>query len=368
VPQMWASAQAADTQTAWQQVNAWRRTHDLLLHHASRLKACADELAYAWPPGKSPAAQAFVAYIDQLRTAILQASMDAATNYTAIAGVLTSLSSAKTDLGKMKEEWHSHEAASATEKIILQEAVNKKARSRMAQNDQEVLESSRRLTQLAPLHKGPVWGKEPFDAGSPGAGAVSDAQARSEGSSSASRMTAPSVSPVQVVDGQFGLAGSPVGPRSPALTDPSATGVASGSLPVSGPSLRDPAVQAATRIPAARVPSTNELQRIARPGGLSAGHAGTLGGPASTSPLAVGAGRSPGRVNPVGGVIEANRTTPAASAVPLIGGARGASQDHRDSTVAMTMYWDVAQGISPVIEPDSERPFELGPGVIGIDR
>ena len=30
VPVMWNSAQAADTQMAWQQVNAWQRTYDLL--------------------------------------------------------------------------------------------------------------------------------------------------------------------------------------------------------------------------------------------------------------------------------------------------------------------------------------------------
>ena len=38
LPAMWNSAQAADTQMAWQQVQAWQRTHDLLLHHEGRLQ------------------------------------------------------------------------------------------------------------------------------------------------------------------------------------------------------------------------------------------------------------------------------------------------------------------------------------------
>ncbi len=60
VPTMWVSAQAADTQMAWEQVGAWSRTHELLLFHESRLKTLQLELSAAWPPERSPAAYAFV--------------------------------------------------------------------------------------------------------------------------------------------------------------------------------------------------------------------------------------------------------------------------------------------------------------------
>jgi hypothetical protein len=374
---MWASAQAADTQTAWQQVNAWRRTHDLLLHHAGRLKACADELSYAWPPGRSPAAQAFVAYITELRTAIDKASVGAATNYTAIAGVLTSLSSAKADMAQLMQAWDSYENSPTAEKARRSspgssdspEALNAQARARMSQNDQEVLESSRRFVELAPPLERQYWNPEPLGVGSssdvsPGGGGQG---LQISGNDIPPRLTAPPISPVSASDEELSLSGSPVVSRPPGALDPSGSGLTPGMLPTADALRPDLGTGAIGKVPLTRAASTADSGRAQRIGGLH-GQSGGVGGITSVSPFAVGAGHGLGRVNPVGGVIEGNRPASSTSAVPLMGGARGSAAGHRDSTAALTMHWHVAEGVPPVIEPAPEQPFELGPGVIGIDR
>ncbi|GAA0938445.1 hypothetical protein Vau01_094520 [Virgisporangium aurantiacum] len=377
VPQMWASAQAADTQTAWQQVNAWRRTHDLLLHHAGRLKACADELAYAWPPGRSPAAQAFVAYITELRTAIENASADAATNYTAIAGVLTSLSSAKADMAQLMQAWDSYENSPTAEKARRSsagspdspDALNAQARARMSKNDQEVLESSRRFVDLAPTRERGTGEQEtwnPSSQGGIGSGSASTAQLGA--SSSTSWVAAQSVSSLDAIDDQVGLAGGSVASKLPGSVGPATSGVASGLSPAPEVGIPNPGLGAVGGGLVARAQSVGEAGRLARPSGLHAGSPGVVGGASPTAPVAIGSGRGQGKVNPIGGVIEPGRPMSSASALPLTGRAGAASESHRESTAALTLQWDVLQGVSPVIEPSPETPFELGPGVIGIDR
>ncbi|GAA1026543.1 hypothetical protein GCM10009557_04630 [Virgisporangium ochraceum] len=370
VPQMWASAQAADTQTAWQQVNAWRRTHDLLLHHAGRLKACADELSYAWPPGKSPAAQAFIEHITQLRTAILQASLDAATNYSAIAGVLSSLSSAKADMAELMQEWESYANAPTAEqarRVSLgdsnsPEGLNARARIRMSQNDQEVLESSRRLVQLSPPGEQPIWTKDPIGGASQSAAQSGNGRSKRTAAMT-TRLTPPSVESTGAIDGHPGLAGSTVSPKPVGSSDSLPARVEPSALPGAAPSSIStvgPRGMGSIPLPSAQP----EIGRVARVGG-SAGHAASGTAP---FPPVTGLGRPQAKVNPVGGVIEANRSAVPASAFPLMGGARGGAGDRHVPPAPLTMVWEVPEDVSPVIEPAAEVPFDLGPGVIGIDR
>src|SRR5688572_18727404 len=105
---MWKSAQAADTELAWQQLTAWQRTYELLAYHEDKLRVCRNELTYAWPPERSPAATAFVEYIDGLLISIQRAKYDAAANHGALSGVLSSLSATKADMAKLKAEWDKH--------------------------------------------------------------------------------------------------------------------------------------------------------------------------------------------------------------------------------------------------------------------
>ena len=372
---MWASAQAADTQTAWQQVNAWRRTHDLLLHHAGRLKACADELAYAWPPGRSPAAQAFVAYITELRTAIEKASADAATNYTAIAGVLTSLSSAKADMAQLMQAWDSYENSPTAEKARRSsagspdspEALNAQARARMSQNDQEVLESSRRFVELTSGWREGVWKPATLDSGSSGGASSQSSQgSRTAGNLEGPRVVAPSVNPAHAIDGDFDLAGSLDVPKPAGVADGPTPGLIPG-VATPGSPVSPPGTGVVGKIPSAGVPPTGGPGGAVRADGIHAGQTAASNGRSSTSPLAVGVGRGQNRANPVGGVIEPTRT-PSTPLLPFVGGGRGATESGRGASIVPTMYWDVPEGVSPVIEPPPEEPFELGPGVIGIDR
>jgi hypothetical protein len=362
VPQMWASAQAADTQTAWQQVNAWRQTRDLLLHHAGRLKACADELRYTWPPERSRAAQAFVLYIVELHAAIMAASTGAATNHLALAEVLTSLSAAKADMAKLKQDWDTYESASPIEKAETRskldsadprEALNAKARARMAQNDREVFDSSRRFVELTPTRERQVGPPEPWDPNG-GVGSGSPSTSPTGGSPSTSRMTAPVVESVSAIDDQIDLAGARLAQKLPGLIDSLPSGITPGLSPTPGSAAPSTGVGAVGGVSVVR-PSLVGRSR-------SPGAAGPIG------PITGGPGRGPGKVNPVGGVVEANRQTAASSMLPFTGGARGNIEGDRPTPAALTTQWDVLQGVSPVIEPLPERPFVLGPGVIGIDR
>lgn len=367
---MWASAQAADTQTAWQQVNAWRRTHDLLLHHAGRLKACADELSYAWPPSRSPAAQAFIAHITTLREAILRASADAATNYTAIAGVLTSLSAAKADMSRLMQEWDGFQNSDTAEKALRSaagspnspEALNAKAQARMSQNDQEVLESFRQLQDLKPAPETTSIDDPPGSGPKGGDFSQRGAAAQFFNKSPLVGVTVPAVDLVDASSAQVGLAGS-VTEQKPARV-PDQVSPGSSSKPESSMFSASPGVIG--RSPVAHPPS-NESGRLPRQNFSAVGGSGGSG--TTMSPAPVGnAGRGQGRVNPVGGVIEPGRPTTPMSAFPMAGGARGVAESERSRVTTPTMEWEVREGGPSVIEPGPVRPFELGPGVIGIDR
>jgi hypothetical protein len=71
------------------------------------------------------------------------------------------------------------------------------------------------------------------------------------------------------------------------------------------------------------------------------------------------------RVGPVGGVIGETGTR---SAMPMASMGRTSASNVGDRESMALLQWEVAEGGSPIIEPAPERPFELGPGVIGADR
>jgi hypothetical protein len=80
-----------------------------------------------------------------------------------------------------------------------------------------------------------------------------------------------------------------------------------------------------------------------------------------------GVGRPIGRVNPVGGVIgQAGSTHAAGMPMGALAGRTGDNQGQRE--VPLTFQWTAPSGVNPVIEPPIDRPHELGPGVIGVDK
>jgi hypothetical protein len=387
VPAMWSSAVAADTPEAWQQVMAWQRTYELLVHHAGRLKACRDELTYVWPSERSPAATAFIEYIDVLLVQIGRAQKDAVENRGALAGVLTSMSVAKADIAKLKAEWDKHEVEDANMAANLpndlfasgdnwQEPLNEKARTRMAQNDQEVLEATRLMVEMT----GPWDGREteprgPFDteSGMPAAQSVERGVGQA-GSGSGSGVSPGPVMSVLDVDRGAGLSGSMSTPLPPlsntAQTSGSPSPAASGS-------------HVATPLPPIGNRSSRPVSLIrpsgsglgARPNGNSSGAVGraVFG---STLPFAAGpAGSRSGhgvavsKVNPVGGVIGGgNYGTHGVNGIPFGAAGRFGSGTDAAHEPALTLQWEVPEGVPPVIKPGQDRPFELGPGVIGLDE
>ena len=383
LPTMWNSAQAADTQMAWQQVTAWQRTYDLLLHHEGRLKACRDELTYAWPPDRSPAATAFVEYIDGLLISIGRAKQDAVENHRALALVLTSLSATKSDMAKLKAEWDQHEAEDANMAANLpndlfasgenwQETLNEKARVRMAQDDQEVFEAKQKMVDITPAMGEPIYAGEPFDpySRSTGPGASSNGS-RSGTTGSSSWMYSPSIPPVPTSDPGAGLAGGaiPDTNRLPGQAPPGASGAGQGPSrnAVSAP----PALAPVGR----NLPTSSFGRDVAVPGRTSvATGVGRVVGrrvPASPTegaiPREAGMARQPRstRVGPVGGVINGMGT---GSSAPMTSMGRTSASNIEDREPMALLQWEVAEGGTPIIEPAPERPFELGPGVIGADR
>jgi len=380
LPAMWNSAQAADTQMAWQQVAAWQRTYELLQHHERRLRLCREELTFAWPPERSPAATAFVEYIDGLVVAIERAKGDAAANHRALVGVLSSLSEAKTDMAKLKAEWDKHAAEDANMAAILpndlfasenwQEALNEKGRVRMAKNDQEVFEATQKMVELT----GPFDGREteprdPFDveSGQPARQSAGPGVGQANGGSAIGMMPHPVVS-VSDVDRGFGLSGSvatlPL--NSPVQAAGSASSASGGSLVathlppignISSPS------GSLTRPPASGVGpkrggvASNPTGRVAFGGQL----------PVAAAPGSrPSRGSAPTKVKPVGGVIEGGAGTRGVNGMPFGAGGRPGSGVDVAHEPVLTLQWEVPQGVPPVINPEQERPFELGPGVIGL--
>jgi hypothetical protein len=383
---MWNSAQAADTQMAWQQVAAWQRTYDLLLHHEGRLKACRDELTYAWPPDRSPAATAFVEYIDGLLISIGRAKQDAVENHRALALVLTSLSATKSDMAKLKAEWEQHEAEDATMAKNLpndlfasgenwQETLNEKARVRMAQNDQEVFEAKQQMVVPTTQNRIILDDAKPFPdgKGGPGVSGNSTNGNMSISAGSGNQWMKPTV--VQSVPdldsvslaGNQAVALRPEVPAAPANSVSTAGGIG----PVPGPPVL-PLSRQQTPGRAATPPFARGAVQAAREGrnigGIGGAHAvGSVGGvrPSQSWEPNRQLGR---RINPVGGVIGEGHTGPG-SAFPLGGSVGGSARSNGDNReVPRTLQWTSQVGVEPVIEPPLELPYELGPGVFGIDR
>ncbi|GAA1787757.1 hypothetical protein HC028_12935 [Planosporangium flavigriseum] len=66
--------------TSWDQVRAWQKTHELLDDHTSTIRYYRQGLVDRWPPDKSPAAAAFITYVDELIDSLQKASADAKVN------------------------------------------------------------------------------------------------------------------------------------------------------------------------------------------------------------------------------------------------------------------------------------------------
>lgn len=404
VPTMWSSAQAADTQMAWQQAAAWQRTYDLLYHQESRLRACRDELTAAWPPDRSPAAQGFVAYLDNLLSSISAAKENALANRSGLVGVLSSLSSAKVDMAKLAARWDGYEAESQNRAQNLvntsehsgganwREELNREARARMSRNDQEVLEATGQMIAPEPLLGRSVdqWTSiypEPSlssESASPMKTSVG-VRVQDQGG----WVRAPVVTSAGEIDETLGLAAlvpsgtatQPLSLNTPQLGlgvtlagDPLVSPAAvAGRQPVSRagqrPRSNEPAATASALPQSIGRSATALPQRFGRSGVASAPMTNGRRGVAAVPPQSAQSNPMDARkINPVGGTIGSPSAMHPQTGMPIGVGGRSAGRIERSPDLESWYQWETAEGGPSVLVPLTEQQNDPGRGVFGIDR
>src|SRR6266508_3645183 len=80
VPQLMSFLQWEDDDLSWSQASTWQKTSELISYYQSELQQRRNELAAKWPPERSPAAQVFVQYVDDLLTSMQQTTLQANEN------------------------------------------------------------------------------------------------------------------------------------------------------------------------------------------------------------------------------------------------------------------------------------------------
>jgi hypothetical protein len=106
---MWLAVGNQETTPHWDLLTGWRRSFELTLQHMAQVKGYRENLAAAWPPERSPASAAYIARLDEL-IAHLQGTYDAAVaNHSAFSSATLALSSARTDLERVVNEYLANE-------------------------------------------------------------------------------------------------------------------------------------------------------------------------------------------------------------------------------------------------------------------
>ncbi|PZF99310.1 hypothetical protein C1I99_11685 [Micromonospora deserti] len=444
VASMWACLQDHDTTNHWKQVAGWRKVCDLAQTHLSRLQEYRRGLAEAWPPETNAAARAYLAELDELIDKVQRTHDAAATNYTALSAATQAIGTTRAELKKIYEEYavklqqkQAYEATMADPKAAMGsrvpdrpvtdddlERLNVQARGIMYGLSGELHHAQVMLRQ--PPHMKPKVDGSSADYGTASAQApvippvvpVPLATGRNTPSITRSGTTArsvplpsaPGVGPVLGGTGT-GLAPAPTNPKLPGTTPaaspnpspglgvpPPSTGISrpGGSGPVRGlPGQVSRSVAGSAGVqPHAPQPAK---PRPMPPGGLIGGVPGSgLGQP--------GAGNTPRRVNPIGGVIGGGGagTAPSGGAGSRPGGSRGlgfahgmppfvggpwvgaagsgtadgvsSMQGRRERSAEEPSHWDpnhpweTDKGVPPVVQPpDEEGPIDPGPA-IGLKR
>lgn len=95
----------AQLATSWDQVAAWRKTHELLDNHAAKLSMYRQGLVEHWPPETNEASAAFLKHVDELLLSLQQASTAASENYLGLASLTSAVSTARVEVKKAYEEY-----------------------------------------------------------------------------------------------------------------------------------------------------------------------------------------------------------------------------------------------------------------------
>ena len=109
LPQLWSFLQYENPDPSFDQAGAWRKTAELIDYYRSELKMKRDELATKWPPERSPAAQVFVQYADELLSSMDKTAAQAYDNGQAVSGITLALADAKQKISDLNEQWQDYQ-------------------------------------------------------------------------------------------------------------------------------------------------------------------------------------------------------------------------------------------------------------------
>src|SRR6266508_3270024 len=118
VPQLMSFLQWEDDDLSWSQASTWQKTSELISYYQSELQQRRNELAAKWPPERSPAAQVFVQYVDDLLASMQQTSLQAYDNATAVSGITAALATAKREITELNKTWQENENKEKHPRIV----------------------------------------------------------------------------------------------------------------------------------------------------------------------------------------------------------------------------------------------------------
>lgn len=368
LPELWEMVAADDAADAHLHLATLRRQQTALEVHRDRLRALRDQLAQGWPPDRSAAAMAFLQRVNDMIDAMTQTALGAAEVRTNVSHIVAAIAELRAGLAPLVAKYNS--AASYPDPRVrrqTQKSLDELGRQIFVRSDKVVAEATANLAVSLPNYD-TIRDRVELESSGPGQIAGNKPRSAGSGRGGGTHLThltrlaplafdPPAPADVPEIDDDFDLAADrPFEPSSipgGSHSDPK-TGVhglrdvAGISNGIIGGPLGFPA-QSEARVPSARGPVIGMP-----PAGAAMPRAGARG----SQP----AQRLSGA--PVGGpMIRSHGTT---------GGYRdrsfeeyvARSQPHSDDE----SQWVVPQGVTPLIEATKERPHDVGPGVLGIDR
>jgi hypothetical protein len=401
-----------------EQIQAWARAQQMLDQHATALRGFRESLAVQWPPESSPASAAYLIELDRLVEAVSGTGDIAGINAAQIGHISDAIGQTRAALAPIHDEYVSNEKKIADYNNLVNGVST------------GVAVVSGPVGGLVTLGAAKLFTAPPVDSGRQKQLQQQASQAMDELSATASHVTVninipPTYDPPASDHGYqsrhlaAGTDNAGGAQRPPVIDPPAHTrvqepgGATSAGLALSGVMTPNAPADAPAPPPAADprqlpgqpplpglapipgtptggdrilgAPSAGNLRGTggrATTGGVRALPPGGVVGPDGVSQSGLGGTGRGGaasraavrRVNPVGGVIGEESGAGATSARGA--GMAGAGPGRRGSTANEeheTRWdpdnpWSVATGVEPVIEPGQPEEFDIGPGVIGLDR
>ncbi|WP_433370591.1 hypothetical protein ACQPZX_45795 [Actinoplanes sp. CA-142083] len=103
--------QNPNTDAQWDLVSGWQKSSELLSEHRFQVQEYRDNLAAAWPPGKSPASAAYLARLDELIKNLTDTYEASITNHEAFSAATGSIYQAQVKMNKIYAEYQSNKTA-----------------------------------------------------------------------------------------------------------------------------------------------------------------------------------------------------------------------------------------------------------------